>query len=308
MTVKTKRKLKDIDFSGEQSHIAFVTDDQGGPANGANYALVIKNADKQSDEFLEKASKIRVEMSIEEYLDKFYNVWGSDAVVLARVFGFDIESEDDLFDYDAWINERVASVKILKSLKESDNLPSAIAELDAESTLSLLKDQETFEKSYKEFDASNGVDNSAETKVEKVEPVGSKTVKKGKKMADVETIEKSKYVEIEKQMQAQKEELEKARELLKAAEVAKQEQILKAKTASVAAVVGNDEQVQAIMKAAGNAEQADFEALVAVFKSMKEAVEKSALFNEQGASGDAEVKVEKSKIKQALAEKYAAKK
>ena len=301
-----KRRLKDITFEHDGAHLALCSKEQGA-ANMQEQAVILKSKNF-SPELIEKAQRVQVTMEIPEFLERFFGLWGSDAEVLARLMGYVPEDQGDDWSYEDWIQEKVESFTILKSLHEAPSLTTALAELTEDQYSMILDDQEKIAKSLKEFDASNGVDNSAETKVEKVEPVGSKTVKKGKKMADVETIEKSKYVEIEKQMQAQKEELEKARELLKAAEVAKQEQILKAKTASVAAVVGNDEQVQAIMKAAGNAEQADFEALVAVFKSMKEAVEKSALFNEQGASGDAEVKVEKSKIKQALAEKYAAKK
>ena len=39
---KTKRVLTGIDFSGETSHIALVSKEQGGPASGADYQLVLK--------------------------------------------------------------------------------------------------------------------------------------------------------------------------------------------------------------------------------------------------------------------------
>ena len=35
--IKAKRKLRNIDFSGKDSHLALVHRDQGGPANGADY-------------------------------------------------------------------------------------------------------------------------------------------------------------------------------------------------------------------------------------------------------------------------------
>lgn len=47
--VKAKRRLKDIDFSREDSHIALVHKDQGGPASGANYKLVLKALNKESN-------------------------------------------------------------------------------------------------------------------------------------------------------------------------------------------------------------------------------------------------------------------
>ena len=47
--IKAKRKLKDIDFSREDSHIALVHKDQGGCASGANYKLVLKALNKESN-------------------------------------------------------------------------------------------------------------------------------------------------------------------------------------------------------------------------------------------------------------------
>lgn len=47
--IKAKRRLKDIDFSREDSHIALVHKDQGGPASGANYKLVLKALNKESE-------------------------------------------------------------------------------------------------------------------------------------------------------------------------------------------------------------------------------------------------------------------
>lgn len=47
--VKAKRRLKDIDFSREDSHIALVHKDQGGCASGANYKLVLKALNKESE-------------------------------------------------------------------------------------------------------------------------------------------------------------------------------------------------------------------------------------------------------------------
>ena len=307
--IKPKRKLKSIDFSGENSHIALVGKSQGGPANGANYALVLKNLANPSPSFIEKASMIQVTMTITDYLEKFYSIWGSDARVLAEIFGFDVESPEDDFDYDEWIEERVKSVKVLKALKGSSSVPETLASLSEEDYLDVLQDQEVLEKALKEFESSQMLENKVGSPTANSGPTGTKKIKKEKKMTqEVETIEKSKYVEIEKAMQAQAEELLKAREMLATIEKAEKALILKTKTDAVAAVVRDEKHVATIMKAAAMLDNTeDFDALLEVFKSITVAVEKSALFNEQGATVEVEDKAKESKVKEFLKSKYAQK-
>ena len=69
---KAKRKLKEISFDGESAHIALVSKEQGGPANGADYSLILKNTEGRSQEFIEKASKIQVTMDIVEFIERFF--------------------------------------------------------------------------------------------------------------------------------------------------------------------------------------------------------------------------------------------
>lgn len=296
-----KRKLKDITFDHDNAHLALCSKEQGA-ANLQEHAVILKSK-KFSPELIEKAQRVQVTMELPEFLRKFFNLYWDDAEVLARLMGY-VPEEDDYEPVD-WIQERVESFTILKSLHEASSLETALAELTESQYSMILDDQEKIVKSLKEFESRDGVDNSTVTEVEKVEPVGSKTVKKGKKMAEqVETIEKSKYVEIEKAMKEQLVELEKAREALAKVEAEKQEQILKSKTAAVEAVLTDEAQVQAIMKAVGNADQADFDAVVAVLKGMKEAVEKSALFQEQGATVEVEDKPQESRLKAVIKAKY----
>ena len=305
MEKKKKRTLSNIDFSGSNSHIALVGLAQGGPANGADYALVLKGEKKRSQDFIEKSTKIQVEMTIEEYLERFYNIWGSDATVLAKIFGFDAGDSEEAWDYEQWIEERVESVKILKALKDSDNIVEYLDNLDEDSVLSFLRDQETFEKSLKDFESNKGVDNSAVTKVEKVEPVGSKKVNKGKKMTqEVETIEKSKYEAIEKQMQDQKVELEKARLELQELQKQKAEAINKARTESLESVLKNADDAVAIMKAFGSADAESFDAVVAVLKKQADLLEQSELFKEKGVTVETESKPEQSGAMQILMAKH----
>ena len=95
---KAKRKLTDITFEHEGAHLALVHKMQGGAANGYS-TLVMKSLDNRSPEFIQEASQIRVTLSLPDFLEKFFHVWGDDAEVLAAMFGY-VESEDDSNEYD----------------------------------------------------------------------------------------------------------------------------------------------------------------------------------------------------------------
>lgn len=86
MTQTAKRKLSEISFEHEGAHVALVSKEQQ-PANGHNYALVLK-ASKFSKETLEKMQSIKVTLSIPEFLEKFFNIYGTNAEVLARMLGY----------------------------------------------------------------------------------------------------------------------------------------------------------------------------------------------------------------------------
>lgn len=147
---KAKRKLTNIDFSGETSHIALVHKDQGGPASGADYKLALKNTNF-SQEFIEKMQQIRVTLSVPDFLEKFFHLYGSDAEVLARMLGYIPEEDDKEEEYDSdwyekYIQEKLDSFEILKSLNESDSVANTLATLNETQYLTLLKDQSNIEK------------------------------------------------------------------------------------------------------------------------------------------------------------------
>jgi hypothetical protein len=161
---KAKRRLKDISFEHEGAHVALVSKDQGGGANGHNYALVLK-ANKFSEEFLEKAQRIKVELELPDFLEKFYSLWEDDAKELAKIFGWvDYEEMMDGVE-DALEGER--NVELLEASPEDyiranlqdpdqmlelagvENLAAALAALSEDQYLALLQDQEQVEKMLK---------------------------------------------------------------------------------------------------------------------------------------------------------------
>lgn len=295
MTQKPKRKLKNIDFSDDTSHIALVSKHQGGPANGADYSLVLKNLNNPSPEFIQKMQQIQVTYELPDFLRKVMGMYYEDAEVLARLMGYEKpEDEDEEEDYDDWyenyIEEKLSAFSIIKSLHEAKNLPEALSQLTEQDYLDVLNDQYLIEKALKEFDEkkSNASTNVENTKVE-ASASKKKKSKEPQMTQETEMVEKAKFVEIQKQFEDNKVALEKALEQLNKFENEKKEAIVKSKTDAVKAVVKDEKQAAVVVKAALALEdQADFDALVEVFKSMNAVIEKSALFQEQGVSAEAD--------------------
>ena len=316
MTQKPKRKLKNIDFSDDMSHIALVSKHQGGPASGANYSLVLKNVDNPSPEFIQKMQQIQVTYELPDFLRKVMGMYYEDAEVLARMMGY-VEPEKEEDDYDDWyenyIEEKLQSFTIIKSLHEAKNLPEALSKLTEQDYLDVLQDQMLIEKALNtELDKeekSSKADTSTDVENTKVEVSTSKVTKKnkGKQMTqETEMVEKSKLTAVESAMNDQKIALEKALAQVKQYEDEKKEAIVKSKTDAVKAVVKDEKQAAVIVKAALALDsQADFDALVEVFKSMNDLLEKSGLFQEQGVSAEAGEENKESKLAQVIKSKYA---
>lgn len=154
---KAKRKIKALDFSGANAAVALVSKDQGGAANGAP-TLIIKAANF-SDEFIEKMQTVKVELELPEFLTRFFNVYGADAQVLARMMGYVPEMEDesddiDSDDYEDYIQSRLQSFELMKSAHESQDFTAVLSDLQEDEYLALLQDQELLEKAMKDMEES----------------------------------------------------------------------------------------------------------------------------------------------------------
>ena len=307
---KAKRKLKGFDFAKEGAAVALVGPSVGGPANGI--PTLIAKANNFSPEFIQKMQQIQVTYELPEFLRKVFGMYYEDAEVLAKMLGYVEPEDEETEDYDDWyenyIEEKLSAFTIIKSLHEAKNLPEALAQLTEQDYLDVLNDQVLIEKALKEFDAKS--DTSTNVENTKVEASASRVnKKKEKQMATPEMVEKAKFVEVQKQLEDQKVELAKALEQLNKIEQEKKEAIVKSKTEAVKAVVKDEKQAAVVVKAALALEdQADFDALVEVFKSMNDLLEKSGLFQEQGVSAEAaEDKPGETKLMKALKARHQAK-
>ena len=77
---KARRRLTDINFEHEGAHCALVGPSVGGAANGYT-TLVTKATDKIEKEFIDKATKVTVELQFPEFLRKFFGMYWDDAEV-----------------------------------------------------------------------------------------------------------------------------------------------------------------------------------------------------------------------------------
>ena len=323
--VKAKRKLTDITFEHEGAHLALVHKAQGGSANGYK-TLVMKSVDNRSPEFIEKASQVKVTLSLPDFLEKFFHIWGDDAEILATLFGY-TPSEDDDGEYEQesfwcwyrekaakegnldywgdpltratdedrkqWLSEQLQGIEILKSATLAKGSIDFISALTEEQYLNLLKDQEFIEKSFTKLDVKKDVNNGGG------EPQQSKanTADTQENKMTQETIAKAQYdadvtakdVELQKALadiQKAKEEIE----LFKAKEKAS---IEKARENEVKAALKEDEASAKLFKAVKELSDEAFKDVVDVVKSLSAKLDETDMFKEKG-SPNSGVTVQKS--------------
>jgi hypothetical protein len=304
---KPKRKLSDIDFSKEGAHVALVSKNQGGPANGHSYSLVLK-ANKFSQEFVEKVQQVQVTLELPDFLKKFFNLYYDDAEVLARMMGYVKEETTDQveFNYEDYIQEKVNSFTLLKSLHENIG---ALSELDEDQFLSVRKAQAELEKVLEKNSAATADEGSTEAVVKakesddvnqaKVDPSGENQT--GNTMEnEIQMVEKSAFESVQKALDDTKVELQKALDALAAVEAEKKEAVRKSKLAVLKDAVKEDKYVDALSKAALTLEAEEFDGFVAVVKELANKVDNSALFTEQGVTSQEENKITESPVAKAL--------
>lgn len=348
MATKAKRKLSEISFQQDGAHIALVSKQQGGPANNADYALVLKG-NKFSEEYIEKMQQVKVTMELPDFLRKFFSVYYEDAEVLARMMGYvpptpEVSNQD--YSYEDYVQSKLDSFEVLKAVYNAESIADVLSGLDETEYLAMLQDQSLVEKALKKIDKQQAEEvkqveqvekstkesgkeaqatkpeNSTNASVEKnVEPTGSEVTKsKEEKMTlktevktEVEMIEKSALVDIQKALDAQKEELQKALNVIAQFEQKEKEQVQKAKSDKFIAVVKDEKVRSAIVKAGLSLESdEDFDAFLAAITAMANSIEtsqgfieKSALFQEQGATVETEVPEQESAVARILKAKLA---
>lgn len=269
---KPTRRLSDIKFEHEGAHVALVGKHQGGPANGIT-TLITKATNNITQEQIEKATSVSVEMQFPEFLRRFFNLYWDDAEVLSAAMGYGRTEYPDDNEKD-WIDQRVESINIMKSVYRAQDVEKALAALTPEQTLAILKDQEMLEKALE------------------VVP----EIKLPQEESQLETILKSAHEEfvtkavadavaiVQKSLDAQTEVLKAAEAKLEAYATAEVEAVTKARKDALAALVPADS-VEALFKAYAPMDAEGFEVAISALKVQKSAESNSEMFNETGVAG-----------------------
>lgn len=332
---KAKRKLTDINFEKEGSHLALVHKVQGGAASGYS-TLVMKATDKYSEEFIKKASQVKVTLSLPDFLEKFFHVWGEDAELLATMFGYEPSEDESDDEYSTqsfwswyrekamehgavdswgdpitrptsqdrkdWIEDQLQGIEILKSATLSKGSADFISSLSEEQYLGLLKDQQFIEKSFKLQEVKKGLDGESGGKPTKganpKQTKASKADTQEKEMTQ-ETIEKAQYDAKEVELQKALADIQKAKEEIELFKAKEKEAVEKAREAEVTAAVEDVEASAKLFKAIKELDAEAFKDVVDVVKALTAKVDESEMFKEKG-SPEEGVKVAKSAVQAEL--------
>lgn len=271
---KATRRLSDIKFEHEGAHVALVGKHQGGPANGIT-TLITKATNNITQEQVEKASTVTVTMQFPEFLRKFFGLYWDDAEVLSAVMGYGRTEYPDTNEKD-YIDSRVESINIMKSVYKAQDVEKALAALTPEQHLALLADQEMLEKAFAAL--------PEQTQIQQ-EEAPLETILKSAHEEFVTKAVADAVAEVQKSLDAQAVVLKAAEAKLAEFEAAAAEAVTKSRTDALAAVVAADK-VEALMKSLAPLDAEAFAAVVETFAVQKAAEAQSEMFQEAGVAGD----------------------
>ena len=298
-----KRRLSNFNFESEGSHIALVHANQGGPANGVDYALITKATKDISTKDVEKATMVQVEMTITDFLCKFFGLWYDDAEVLAKIMGYDTEDESYEEAVDWWeeyIQERVDAVTIMKSLvidKSDEEISKAVASLKPKELLSILEIQKDFEQKLSSQEGVLALKNASTPSVENSNNKGTEMTEFVSKAAYEAAIEKA----VQEAVKEKEEQLTKALQEVETYKSEKAEAVAKSRKTAIASVEKDETEAEELFKSLNELSDEAFERVIKNLQKQAEKLEQSDLFKETGNKGQ-EVVPEKPEGKNLTAE------
>jgi len=292
--MKAKRQLKNFDFEQEGAHVALVGKHQGGPANGYT-TLVTKGTKGIPITFVEKADMVRVTMTIQDFLRKFFYMYYEDAEILAQILGYETSTDGDsgIESYDDYIQSQVDSVEIMKNLFKADDVTKALSEVTEEQFEKLLEDQVLVEKAMSSKEAV-----SKQT-VEKIkEDVPNMSEEKTVQKAELEAL-------IEKALSPLKVELTKANETIETYKAKELELTAATRLATLKATVKDEEKATSLAKSFANLTDEAFASTVETLKAIAVAGEAGEMFTEKGVDTELEEPAAKNYTREALEKQFA---
>lgn len=295
--MKAKRRLKNFNFEAEGAHVALVGKHQGGPANGYT-TLITKSTAGIPETFVEKADMVKVTMTIQEFLRRFFGLYYEDAEILARILGYDTENDSEAESYEDYIQSKIDSVEIMKSLFKAEDMTKALSEVTEDQFVSLLKDQQMIENLM-----SSGVEKSQEgvskQNVEKTKEDVTLMSDENKDMIQKSEVESM----IEKAVGELKTQLEKANETIEAYKAKEKEQVAETRKAALKDAVKDDEKAAELFKSFESLSDEAFETTVATLKALTASADSSEMFVEKGVDTEVEQPAAKESVTAALLKK-----
>lgn len=298
---KAKRVLFNFDFDTEGAHVALVSKQQGGAANGRT-VLVTKAVNQgirpHNPIKVQKAlEQITVTLSMEEFLRKFFGMWYDDAETLTKLLGFETEFEankkeheanGDTYDWEKdhedWMSEKLSKFQLMKSLHENPNQA-----IEDEDFIALTILQERVEKSLNKYEEEKQMATANTVTIEKArfsELEGKETEL---------TVAVQKAADLQAQVEALTLQLTKAAEDKAAAEFAAFSESLKDLVEA--------SQLEKVAKSLFTLKGADEEAaniMIETLKAKKAALEQSDLFQEKSHAEEVETQTPEQIRKAAL--------
>lgn len=139
---------------------------QGYGANNRPVSLLMKSElspDQLTEDVIKALRQVTLEISFEEYLRRFFDMWSSDAETLAFLLGFKTEWEEyleqcepeQLDDYRKFMEERLSYITLLKAANEGKT------DFTLEEEYELIKAQQQFEKALKMQPEEKDLDKAA---------------------------------------------------------------------------------------------------------------------------------------------------
>lgn len=231
--------------------IALCHESQGYSANMRPVSLLMKSdlAPEQITKDVVKALRqVTVDMSFEEFLRRFFDMWSSDAELLAKLLGFETELEnaaaenpDDEWlqrwndDNQEWLESKMESISIAKAANAGE-------EMDLVKQYELIKLQQMFEKGVAEHGVIFDAKDTQETEVIKDAvkpdvPVQNTIENKETSVSDTVDVTKSQeYLDLVKKLEEANAKNAQAELIIKAAvEAEKKNALTKAKGFTFAA-------------------------------------------------------------------------
>lgn len=229
--------------------IALCHESQGFSANLRPVSLLMKSdlkPEQITTDVVKALRQVTVDLSFEEFLRRFFDMWHSDAELLTKLLGFETELENDAAENpsDEWLQdwnerrqealaERMESISIMKAAKAGE-------EIDLMKQYELIKLQQVFEKGVAEYGVTIDTKDTQETGVATEAVINTAPVEKKKENKEttvsdttVDVTKSQVYLDLVKQLEAANAKAATADEIIKAnIQVQKSAAISKASTLS----------------------------------------------------------------------------